>query len=621
MTDPDLTTFHRKLAERRAAKEAELRKAQQEQQANQFDNDLIPSVDLGRSEEDQAMDNVIGNIDILDAYRKWCGKMNPDPKGKTEGIKISCPIPGHADKNPSAWINTDNQTWFCGGCQQGGDAHDIAAFHFGFPVPGYKEGSQFHELRRKMAEDFGFVFTYMPGGVTVVTGPEPTSDGDAEDGEAETKEAEVIELYQDQTNYVLPGLDWRPIVPKNTFLDAYMKCTTLDDVPEEYHFWNALLALGFALGRDVTLYDRVPVYPNLFVCTLGHSGSGKSQARYHLDKLLSRALPHDWSSPVSIGVRKISAPGSAEVLIHNFQKPVQDPNDPKKVAYYAPVRGIIDFSELSSLMGRANRMGNTSIPTLMQFYDMEDIIATSSMTHGAKEAHLPFASALTTTQPKALRGLLSATDAASGFLNRWVFASGTPKRRMAIGGVMIDIEPAVKPLLDIQGWAGSFKPNEQVQWSDEASQVFTDFYHNRIEIDKQRSDTDMITRVDLLMKKLILLFTANLKLKIVPVECVEWAIRCYGYLVAAYGILDAEIGTTLSSEISDSVLEYARKEYDRNKRGVTLNMLAKSFKRRKYPHEMLLRTCDSLVKLGMLEIEPPPKNAVGRPTTRYRYVG
>src|SRR5687768_1442359 len=101
------------------------------------------------------MDQVLEKISVIDAYNRWCRKMVPVVKGnQREGIKISCPIPGHTDNNPSAWISIDKQTWFCGGCQVGGDKYDIAAYWLGFPVPGYKDGSEFHKLRERMASDF-----------------------------------------------------------------------------------------------------------------------------------------------------------------------------------------------------------------------------------------------------------------------------------------------------------------------------------------------------------------------------------------------------------------------------------------------------------------------------------
>jgi hypothetical protein len=159
--------------------------------------------------------------------------------------------------------------------------------------------------------------------------------------------------------------------------------------PEEYHFWNGLLAVGLALGRDATLWDRRPIFGNLFVCLLGNTGDGKSRSFESLKDLLVKALPHRWDDPNSKGIRVVQSPASAEVLIHNFSKPVLDPTNPKVVSYYAPVRGLIDFNELSGLVGRTNRQGNVLKPTLMEFYDASGVISTSSMTTGTKEAWQP----------------------------------------------------------------------------------------------------------------------------------------------------------------------------------------------------------------------------------------
>lgn len=166
----DLTTFREKVAARKAAQEAELKKIAPEHPS--FDTDLIPETDQ-RSEEDAELDRIIDKIDVVDAYNKWCGKMRPVVRaGQTESIMISCPIPGHADKNPSAWINIDKQVWHCAKCEMGGDAMDLAAFHFGYPVPGYKDGARFHELRRDMAKSYGFTFHKLSDGKTYIGTPE-----------------------------------------------------------------------------------------------------------------------------------------------------------------------------------------------------------------------------------------------------------------------------------------------------------------------------------------------------------------------------------------------------------------------------------------------------------------
>ncbi len=634
--------FLERVAERRRLKEEAERQAVAEQQT--FDSDLIPQSD--RSEEDQDLDRFIQSIDIIDAYRRWCGKSVVDTtRRRTEGIKISCPKPSHPDKDPSAWINTDKQVWFCGGCQEGGDAYDIAAFHFGYPVPGYKDGENFHKLRKDMAESYGYTFIRPPGSHTeILVPPEPETEQNSADPppsgisdkpdisltppaslESSTETAEpatVINLFDEDDvddDITFPALDWRAIVPTDTFLFEYMKATSVDDVPEEYHFWHALVGLGFSLGRDVALEDFIPVYGNLFVCTLGHSGAGKSKAMRHLTELLASALPHKWDDPGSKGVRRISAPGSAEVLIHNFSKPVLDPADMKKIAYYAPVRGLVDFNELSALVARTNRQGNATKPTLMQLYDMDPLVATSSMTHGAKEAHEPFACAITSTQPRAIRTLLTRGDADSGFLNRWVFASGPAKQRFAIGGIQVDLSRATDSLLDVFGWTGAFARGERIQWSVEAAELFTKFFHTTIEPEKQRDESGLLIRMDLLMKKLILLFTANRKLKIVPVDAVESAITMWPYIIECYGVPSAQIGNTLQNEVREEITRHAERWLEKHGNGITMRDLNLRLKRKKYPLDLVAKTLKYMCDLG--ELEMTTTKGPGRPTVRYKHVG
>ena len=615
--EPQLSKFEQKLAERRAQKEAEQKAAA----LPTPEDDLVPEDQYERTDEQKAMDEIVANIGIVEAYTKWIGKSVPKKRdGQVVGVMVSCPNPDHRDNRPSAWLNTEKNVWNCGKCEEGGDVHDFAAIHYGYPRPGYKEGALFHELREKMATDFGYVVTHLPGGVVSVSAPEEESSEAVSEVHERATEAEVIDLYDDgDREIILPSLDWRPVVHPDTFLDAYMKACIQDDVPEEYHLFHGMLALGFAVGRDVRLSDLVPVYSNLFVCTLGRSGAGKSNARYHLDQLLATALPHDWSDPNSKGVRKITSPGSAEVLIHHFQKPITDPSDPKKIIGYAPVRGLIDFNEFSSLVARTNRQGSALAPTLMQFYDMERQIATSSMTHGTKEATEPFASCLTTTQPLSLRKLFNGYDDASGFLNRYLFVPGTTKERVAIGGVRVDIGPAVEPLQNIAGWAGSFLGNEMVEWSPEASKLFTQFFHDQIEPDKNKAGNDLLVRIDLTLKKLVLLFSINQHQKTVHEQAVKDAIYCYDFLKESYQLSAGQIGNTLTNEVSEAVLHQARRAASRGQ-ALSLNEIAKLLKRRKYPNELLLKTVDSLVKLGFLTVQQPKAGSVGRPTVRYKYV-
>ena len=621
MVEVDLTKFHEKLAERRR-KQEEAEKAAQEA-APEFSEDLVPEEIYDHSEANQALDNILEGVTVLDAYRRWCNKMTPVVRtGQTEGIMVSCPIPGHIDSNPSAWINLDKQTWFCGGCQEGGDKYDIAAYWTGFSVPGYKEGAEFHRLRERMAEDLGYQIHKISPDETIIVPPvddkyEPEDEPVEPPSLASVSSllGEDLSIEEDSDNVM--SLDWRPVCPEGTFLHAYMKAVVKDDAPDEYHFFHGLIALGFALGREVTLWDTTPVYANLFVCTLGRTGSGKSKARKHLDVLLNKAMPYDRTFVPNHGVLRVNAPGSAESLIAQFMEPVPDPTNPKRIAYYAPVKGIIDFNELSGLVGRTNRQGSVMKPALMQFYDMDERIQSVSISSGNKMAEKPFASCLTTSQPDALRDLLTSSDASSGFLNRWIFVPGTYKQRFSVGGARIDIDPAVAPLEEVHAWARTFGSDEQILWSEDAVKLWDKFFHETVEVDQKNSvNSPLVARLDLTMKKLILLFAANRREKTVSEQSVIDAIHCYPYLKASYGISGLQVGPR-ANEIYDAVKEKVHQNYLAKKKGMSFSEIRRTFWRRNWDDDELDKVIKRLIAYREIEPEPTRKGTVGKPTVRY----
>lgn len=626
-----LTKFQEKLAERRrlAAEESAKKETQaraEAEKAEAWDSDLIPDLGGGKASDDRddlikKLDTIVSKIDIIEAYHRWCGKMRVDRRKRvTEGIKVSCPMPGHPDADPSAWVNTEKNVWYCGGCCVGGDVYDLAAMHYGFPVPGYKEGGQFHELRKKMVESYGFTFHTAPGLETpVLVAPEQPKVNKGgrpkkeEGGEGGSVTAISPELEPDAEPMAhRPGFDWRTVTPEGTFLKEYMDCCRLDDVPEEYHFWNGIMALAVTAGRDVTLEDQKPVLANFFLCLTGPTGDGKSRSFGHLAELLYQALPYRAEDPTGKGVDLMKSPASAEVLISMFINSIMDPTDPKKIAGFAPVKGIIEFNELSSLVGRASRKGNVLKPTLMEFYDGSRVIGTNSISSGRMRAENPFGCLFTTAQPKALKDLIREGDATSGFLNRIVFASGTAKTRIGIGGKRIDITPAIKPLKDVQGWIGFGK---MVTWTEPTIELFNKHFEATLVPIQQADDSGLLDRLDLLMKKMILLFCINEKQKEVTEEIIEKAISMLPYLVASYGVPAAHIGSTINSEVQEEIMRHVTR-LTGTKGGVSMRDLMKLIARKKFPLDVVNKTMKQLSELGF--IEAFTTSGVGRPTVKYR---
>lgn len=580
-----------------------------------------PRVEFMTGEPSSAveLDSVVNGIDIITAYNKFANKGIVVPGTRVEGIKVRCPNPAHEDKNPSAWINTDKQVWTCGACELGGDKFDIAAWYFNMPVPGYKAGKNFPELRARMAAAMGYTVTRNGPSITLtkeekVTGPDGVT---VESGAPKQPEelAPVTEIRPTLEPIEDISLTWKPLCAPGTFLDAYMQAASKDDVPEEYHFWNAMLAISMAIGRDATLRDLRPVFGNLFVCILGRTGSGKSKAKYLLDSLLHAALPYSQTDPASKGVLRTNAPASAEALIWAFQKRVADPSKPKGSDELHPVRGLIDYSELSSLIGRTNRSGSVLVPTLMQFYDMEATVSTVSRTHGTEAAYEPYACAITTSQPKSLRGLLTMSDAASGFLNRWLFISGREKRRIAVGGETPDMTPAIEPLQKIHAWASDAG---QIAWSQEAIKSFEDFFHSVLTPIIHDDETDMLSRLDLLAKKLILLFTANGMHDSVRPESVELMKQTVPYLLECYGVPGAQVGTSLQEDMRTEILKAIVSFTTRKGKGPSSRDINQIIKRKKYPLDLYNKTLRHMTDIEEIFAETSlPEGGRGRPTTRY----
>lgn len=624
-----------------------------------FDDDLIPDVLSDRSEEDLDIDRIIDGLDPLLAYRRWIAKEVEEKEVGQEEVHISCPFPNHRDANPSAWILTRDKgskpkgTWFCGGCQEGGDLYDMAAIHFGYPVPGYKDGKTFHELRKDMAESFGYRFKKVAGKEVIWqeeeasavadasdkqgdSDPVPTSEptrtpGSADSSEpsvqASTEPSEVSyindESVPDDPNELLtyPTINWRAMIPEDTFLWEYMTACTNDDSPEEYHFFHGLLAVAHACGKNVYLDDMKYVYGNMLVCLLGGTGFGKSRSRGWLQVILEEAIPFSDNGLDTTGVKLVPVPASGENLIYQFQHIAYDPTTrkPFPVEVRTSVNGIVDYDEFAGLLTRAGRQGSTLKPILQNFADNASRVSSSSMTGGTYEAHKPFCSITASTQPKAVRTLLSRYDTGSGFLNRWVFVGGPRKKRESIGGkrsgIRVDLTQAVDELKFIHSWSGT---ERSVEMTDEGYAEWDDWFHKVIEPMQLNDETDLLSRLGLTMKRMLLLLAANEKKTQITAEDIKRAKPLLDYLVRCYGVINTEIGVTAMTEITSEILRHIKNIEEKTGRGATARDLGLRMKRKNYSPDLIKKALETMVALDWIDIEK--QRGPGRPSIRYKVV-
>jgi hypothetical protein len=416
------------------------------------------------------------------------------------------------------------------------------------------------------------------------------------------------------------SLDWRSITAPESFLGKYMEHLTVDDVPEEFHYFSGLAALSLATGRDLRLLDKRPVVANLFICLMGKTGDGKSDAKRYATDLVRMALPFDQDDPGNKGVKRVSNPASGEYMVKEFEKLLRDPLT-NQVIGQAPVRGIVDFEEFATLMHRTSNKGATLAQFMIEFFDAQHEISTGSLTNNKSVAREPFATTFSSTQPEVLNTLVNDSHLKSGFLNRWMFVSGRAKPRVPLGGQELDIEPLVPALQKVFGWTGIQAGSEPlIRWEKPAFKQAYEFLVDVVLPARAADRSGATARIDLMYKKMILLQTVNLQRGSVPPDAVLMANEMYKYLVLTYGVLDQAVNQSDDSELREMVSRAILSVHASKSRPPSAREIVDRLGNRKYTLEQITRLLQAMEKMGLVE-EIAPTRGVGRPTVRYQIIG
>jgi hypothetical protein len=607
-----------RLAEKRAAEEAA--KQQEQQDLSQW-AEFVPDIEIdspGLSRAEIALDEFMKLIPITEAYQRWGGQSAVSP-GKKE-VKVRCPNPQHTDKDPSFVMNTEKNVFNCFKCG-GGDIYDIAAWHKGFPVPGYKDQAYFRDLKDSIAADYGMQIDRSLGGSETLykaeVSPEtPVQEKPSQSGTNVLYTPEGAGHAEENADLDPPrhheSIDWRHILPQNTFMRTYMEAVATDTCPEEYHFWLGLLGLGMAVGRNVTLKERSPVKPNLYVCLTGPSGTGKSRAKSNMLKLLRDNIPYKKDDYIATGARILADASSGEIVVRMLQHDMLDANG-KPTGQYSPVRILLETEELADIITKSGRQGNSLKGVMSRLYDGHETIESNSMAN-ALTAIMPFGSAITTTQNKSIRDLFSKKDDNSGFLNRWIFATGVPKNQLHIDRTTLDLTRAGGLIRLIHNDAEN---SYSIDWEQLADEMWKDAFDKEIVPRKNSVDTSILERLDLTMKKIFLLLAINKRDKLITVETVKEGMLIFPYLLESYGIVEQQIAATEIGDDQDFVLRTIER-LNKQGKSVTANAVYKAAKHRIPDVGTVKKILQNFVEMHMIQdFKKPAGPSGGRPTTVY----
>lgn len=567
--------------------------------------------------------------------------------------KFMCPSPTHDNPGAhtfSAWGSKEKGVWTCTkGCGKGyggGDKFTLAEFLY--------DDQDFHRVAERLALDFRGV--RKPEAKDVIAAPlqvreeekeEPehlkylnrkpgnypltitTFNKDFDDTVISSKVVIVmpgdqkIEVPDDFAEWMGDGEDehssptysWRDVLALDpagdTFLHRYCEEASHDTTPDEFNLFNGLIGIGLIVGNRVSSPDFTPLSPNFGIVLVADSGGGKTRSVSHIRNILSIIEPEGRGT----GVKFVSSPASGQMLVRSFIHEEPDPVSGMPVRF--PVKGVILYDEFSELATQTGALGSIIKEKLHAFIDHARVVEYSSMGSGRMISEGSFASVITATQPGRFKDLLTKSDAASGFINRFLFIMGTPKPQRARGAVALDWTGCIESLKAIRSKYSSVK---SLDWSFEANTYFEGLFHTRIEKLKSYDKKDILTRLDLNIKRMILAFAINDRADEIQLHHVKMAEALLSYIVKCYGGVITRIVTSKKNTVVDwchvriaalELLNYNKRkaewieagsqgEFNPGSYGVTIAMLKREYRSKGWEDDEVKRAIDFLKNTDMI---------------------
>lgn len=587
----------------------------------EWDPSLIPDASsnaggqVDRSEQWATMDELLAPLDIVECYQRWCNKSPVAPKrGTGRQLWASCPFPHHPDRDPSCHISPEKGDnggeWFCFPCYRGGDKYDLVAAALGYDLDAMhtKGDHTYYEVRRRMAEDLGWTeVEYDPKGNSLLRKRDPQEAPEEPPSEVADEELPPIDEPATAT------LDWQALIPDGTPLSEWMRATTVTEIPDEYLLWCGLAGVSCAAGRQVYIRDMPNIYSSLFVLLFGTSGRGKSRAVRILEDVIREAMPYDLEDPVCEGVLLAGSPGSGEAIPYAYARTLEDADGNKVVT--TNVRALWNIEELSGLISRSGRAGSTIEDSLIELYDTKPRII-HRLAKSTLVGEQPFGSVVATTQPQAIKKFLTQHHVWSGFLNRWMPVLGTKKPSQIISRPWVDLDITTTAFRQL--WEYYRTRAVAVTMNDEALYAWADFHERWIEPLKDDEETlsaGVFGRLDLLLRKLMLLFAINEKKTVIDLELLQRVLTMYPYIKHCYDSLTGRITMSEAEDCGDRMIKELR---DHGGTMLRNDFLRTTNKWRTFSRNHKIRALEELLASGSIEEQIIPTTAKGgRPGKRY----
>ncbi len=395
---------------------------------------------------------------------------------------------------------------------------------------------------------------------------------DALDRDAEW-EAPVVQLRPDpdallakvaESDLGAAAIQWEEIIPENTFLHEYMTQNCLYDIPHEFHFWMGLILISFANGFSIRIEDVPSISGQLYVVLVGPTGLGKSRATMPARALMREVMT--WTGTESMpgkGVKNLGGIESGQALIkgimHEYEDPAPATGIPGSMIEQPNVRGLTMPEEFAGFVKKAMRLGSDFKERAIEFFDVgrDGEVSVNAVKYGGEvKVTGPFLQVVSTTQPDAIHTYLTSEDTVSGFLNRFVFVMGPsrderpPRWTRAHAPDLTRAASGLRALVEFcehhDGLEMPYTPAADAAWSA---------LYDRIE--GLKLDTGpMAVRLDLILKKIMLLFAINEHRTEIDADLVIRMETVMSHLLANYTRITGDLYWRPDDACQDAILEY-----------------------------------------------------------------
>jgi hypothetical protein len=216
------------------------------------------------------------------------------------------------------------------------------------------------------------------------------------------------------------SINYKNIVPPNSFIGRYMEHMSSQETPHAYDFWCAAWLISLALGRRVVVpRPRAPVFMNMYAILVAESGTTRKSSAVRICTNIARAFQHSVATTLGEHFEIIENKCTPE----HFEAILAEQSREHNSAHAA-----ICVSELVTFFGKEKY--TMAMPgVLTDLYDAPSIrVGGGSLVRGSKELRNVCISLLSASTPSWLARAVNPDVIEGGFTSRCLFIMSEKKK-------------------------------------------------------------------------------------------------------------------------------------------------------------------------------------------------